>query len=63
MAAVGATPCSAAAGSNRLVKEWRESVKYLHNVDRARIMRRRGSVLTIDMEALRQEKERINADQ
>ena len=63
MAAVGATPCSAAARSNRVVKEWRESVKYLHSIDRARLMRRCGSVLTNDMAALRQVKGKNNADQ
>ena len=63
MAAAGATPCSAAARSSRIVKEWRESVKYLRSIDRARLMRRCGSVLTIDMAALRQVKEKNDADQ
>ena len=63
MAAAGATPCSAAARSSRIVKEWRESVKYLRSIDRARLMSRCGSVLTIDMGALRQVKEKSNADQ
>ena len=48
---------------SRIVKEWRESVKYLRSIDRARLMRRCGSVLTIDMAALRQVKEKNNADQ
>ena len=63
MAAAGATPCSAAARSSRIVKEWRESVKYLRSIDRARLMRRCGSVLTISMAALRQVKEKSSADQ
>ena len=63
MAAADATPCSAAAKSNRVVKEWRESVKYLRSIDRARLMRRCGSVLKIDMAALRQVKEKNDADQ
>ena len=63
MAAAGATPCSAAARSSRVVKEWRESVKYLCRIDRARLVRRCGSVLTIDMAALRQVKEKNDADQ
>ena len=63
MAAAGATPCSVAARSSRIVKEWRESVKYLRRIDRARLMRRCGSVLMIDMAALRQVKEKSNADQ
>ena len=63
MADVNATPCSAAARSSRIVKEWRESVKYLRRIDRARLMRRCGSVLTIDLAALRQVKEKNNVDQ
>ena len=38
-------------------------MKYLRRIDRARLMRRDGSVLTIDMAALRQVKEKNNADQ
>ena len=38
-------------------------MKYLPRIDRARIMRRCGSVLTIDMAALRQMKEKNIADQ
>ena len=38
-------------------------MKYLRSIDRARLMRRCGSVLTIDMAALRQVKEKNNADQ
>ena len=63
VAAASATPSSAAARSSRIVKEWRESVKYLRSIDRARLMRRCGSVLTINMADLRQVKEKSNADQ
>ena len=59
--AAGATPCSAAARLSRIVKEWRESVKYIPRIDRARLMRRCGSILTVDMAALRQVKEKNNA--
>ena len=45
------------------MKEWRESVKYLPRLDRVGIMRRCGSVLTVDMAALRQVKEKLLADQ
>ena len=45
------------------MKEWREAVKYLPRVDRAGLMRRCGSVLTVNMVALRQMKERRLADQ
>ena len=38
-------------------------MKYLRSIDRARLMRRCGSVLTIDMAALRQVKEKNDADQ
>ena len=38
-------------------------MKYLHRIDRARLMRRCGTVLTIDMAALRQVKEKNDADQ
>ena len=57
------TTCSASARSNKLVREWREAVKYLPRVDRAGLMRRCGSVLTVNMVALRQVKERRLADQ
>ena len=63
MAAVNATPCMASARSRRIVKEWRESVKYLRNIDRARLMRRCGSVLIVNMAALWQMKERSIANQ
>ena len=63
MAFGNATACSASAGLNKLMKEWREAVKYLPRVDRAGLMRRCGSVLTVNMVALRQVKERRLADQ
>ena len=59
MAAVGATCDSAGVGSLKEIKNWREYVKYLHSrVDRARFWRREGSILIVDMVALRQEMER-----
>ena len=59
MAAVGATCDSTSAGSQKKNKNWRESVKYLHSrIDRARFWRREGSVLIVDMAALRQEMEK-----
>ena len=63
MAFENATACSTSSGLNKTTKEWRESVKYLPRIDRAGIMRRCGSVLTIDMAALRQVKEKLLADQ
>ena len=63
MASRNATACSTSTGLNRIMKESRESVKYLPRIDRAGIMRRCGSVLTIDMAALRKVKEKRIADQ
>ena len=58
MAAVGATSDSAIVGSQKERKNWRESVKYLHSrVDRARFLRREGSVMVVNLAALRQEME------
>ena len=61
VAAVGAMNCSTSIGSQKMIKKWREAVKYLHRVDRARVLRRDGSVLTCNWEALRQEMEKIDA--
>ena len=59
MATVGATCDSAGAGSLKENKNWREFVKYLHGrVDRAWFWWREGSILIVDMVALRQEMER-----
>ena len=55
MAAAGAMVCSTSVGSQKMTKNWREAVKYLHRVDRARFLRRDGSVLTCSWEALKQE--------
>ena len=44
MASGNATACSTSAGLNKLMKEWREAIKYLPRVDRAGLMRRCGSV-------------------
>ena len=62
MAAVGATRCSTGIGPYKTIKNWREAAEYLHRVDRARILRREGSVITCSLEALRHEMER-NAGQ
>ena len=62
VAAVGATRCSTGIGPYKNIKNWREAAEYLHRVDRARILRREGSVITCSLEALRHEMER-NAGQ
>ena len=63
MASRNATACSTSTGLNRIIKEWRESVKYLPRIDRVGIMRGWGFVLTIDMAAVRKVKEKRIADQ
>ena len=54
VASAGATCCSAGVRSLKETKNWREAMKYLHRVDRARVLRREGSVLTCSLVALRQ---------
>ena len=62
MAATGATACPTNIGSQKSIKNWREAVKYLNgSVDRARLLRKSGSVLTLDMVALRKEIEKRDA--
>ena len=39
VAIAGATICSARVGSQKMIKNWREAVRYLHIVDRARFLR------------------------
>ena len=63
MAAAGAISCSANAESHKSIKNWREAVKYLPRVDRAGVLRRMGSVLTLDKVALRRAMEREYAGQ
>ena len=63
MAAADAIACSQCMESQKMIKNWREAVKYLHNVDRTRFLRRSGSVFTLNMVALRQEMENPNAGQ
>ena len=58
MAAAGATVCSTSVGSQKMIKKRRE---YLHRVDRARFLRRDGSVLTCNWEALKQEMDKADA--
>ena len=43
-----------------MIKNWREAVKHFHRVDRARFLRRDGSVITCDWEALRQEMDKAD---
>ena len=63
MAAADATRSSADMCPQKNTKNRRESVKYLlSRIDRARFWRREGSVLIVDVEALRQAKEK-NTDQ
>ena len=64
MAAVGVTRDSASICPLKENKNRRESVKYLlSRVDRARFWWREGSVLIVDVEALRQAKEEDDAGQ
>ena len=63
MAVASATICSIGIGSQKNTKNWREAMKYLRRVDRARFLRRDGSDLTCNWEALRQEMEKVNACQ
>ena len=64
MATAGATCDSAGIGPLKEKTKWRESVKYLHGrTDRARFWRREGSVIIIDMVALRKVKEEDDAGQ
>ena len=62
MATAGATSCSARVGSYKEKKNWREVAEDLRSsVDRARFLRRVGSVLTCNLAALKLEVEKINA--
>ena len=64
MAAVGATFCSTGKGPQKEKKSVGEMLKYLTSrADRAKFWRREGSVLIIDMVALRQVKEDDDAGQ
>ena len=63
MAAAGAISCSVNAESQKSIKSWREAVKYLPRVDRAGVLKRVGSVLTLDQVALRRAIEREYAGQ
>ena len=53
MATAGAISYSANTESYKNIRSWREAVKYLPRVDRAGVLRRMGSVLTLDKVALR----------
>lgn len=55
-----ATTRSTAVGSQKIIKNWRECCKSLSKVDRARMLRKVGSVLVIDNEALMCAKDAVN---
>ena len=64
MATAGSTCDSAGGGPLKEKKKWRESVKYLHSrTNTARFWRREGSIIVVDMVALRQAKEEDDAGQ
>ena len=56
-----ATACPVGIRSQKNIKSWREAVKYLPSVARARFLKKNGSVLTLNMVALRKEMEERNA--
>ena len=58
MAVASAISCSADTKSFKNIKSWREAVKYLPRVGRAGVLRRMGSVLTLDKVALRRAMEK-----
>ena len=58
-----AATCPTSVRSQKNIKSWREAVKYIPSVDRARFLRKSGSVLTLNMVALRMEMEKRNASQ
>ena len=63
MAIAGATASPASIRSLKNIKSWREAVKDLPSVDRARILRKNGSVLTLNMVALKKEMEKRDVGQ
>ena len=63
MATIGATTCSVGMGLHKNIKNWREAVKYLPSVDRAKFLKRNSSVLTLDIVPLKKEMEEKNAGQ
>ena len=64
MAAIGATCDSTSIGPSKEKKNWMEISEYLRNrTDRARILRREGSVIVCDLVALRQMKDKVDAGQ
>ena len=56
-----AIACLISVGSQKNIKIWKEPVKYLPSVDRARVLRHNGSVLTLNMVALKEEMEKGSA--
>ena len=64
MVVAGTTSCPTSIRSHKSIKNWREVVQYLHNsVDIARFLRKSGSVLTLDMVALKKEMEKRDVGQ
>ena len=61
MAAAGATACPVGIRSQKNIKCWRKVVKYLPSIDRARFLRKGGSILTLNMVTLRKEIEERSA--
>ena len=61
VAAASATACPVGVRSQKNIKCWRKVVKYLPSIDRARFLRKSGSILTLNMVALRKEMEERSA--
>ena len=57
MATVVATTCSVGVGLYEFRKNRREVVKYLSSVDKARVLRCNGSILTLSIVVLKEEME------
>ena len=61
MVVVGTTSCPTSIRSQKSIKNWSEAIQYLHSsVDRARFLSKSGSILMLDMVALRKEMEKRN---
>ena len=58
LAVIGAISYPPNTKSHKSIKNWREAMKYLPRIDRAGVLRRMGSVLTLDKVALRREMEK-----
>ena len=60
VAVAGATACPSGIRSLKNIKNWREALKYLPSVDTARFVRKSGSVVMLNMVALRKEMQERN---